>query len=81
MVRRMTDSSPLQPDLRRVLSALQESLAELEVWRQNARTPDEFSALRRMAASLADAKRELEEKLRGIPQPTDARQQSLLPPR
>lgn len=67
------------PDLRRVVDALQDALVELEVWRQSARTPEEWSALRRMAAALAAAQQEVVEGAARAPHPADAAQQSLLP--
>lgn len=68
-----------EPDLRRVLDALQDAMVELEVWRQSARSPEEWTALRRMATALAAALQEVAESAALAPRSTDAAQQSLLP--
>lgn len=68
-----------EPDPRRILDALQDALVELEVWRQHARTPEEWSALRRMAAALGAAQDEVAESAGFPTRSTDAAQQSLLP--
>ncbi len=79
MIPSLSDPFAPEPDLRRVLEALQDALVELEVWRQSARAPEEWAALRRMAAALSIALQEVTES-GALPRRTaDAAQQSLLP--
>lgn len=69
-----------EPDPDRVLAALQDALVEIDVWRQNARTPEEWTALRRLATALALAQQEIFDGARGpVVHSADAAQQSLLP--
>ena len=63
--------------LSQILACLQEALTELDVWRQHARDPAEWIALRRMASALADAQSEVQSALDPTP-PLDPDQQSLL---
>lgn len=69
-----------EPDLRRVLDALQDALVELEVWRQSARSPEEWSALRRMAAALGAAQQEVAESAALLPRSADEAQLPLPSP-
>jgi hypothetical protein len=66
------------PDLSRLRTLLQDALVELEVWRQNARTTEERSALHRIAAALGDAHGEVVEAL-SARSAADAAQHTLFP--
>lgn len=69
-----------EPNLPRILDALQDALVQLEVWRQHAREAEEWSALRRLATALGAAQEEVAE-CGALPErSTDDAQQSLLPP-
>lgn len=70
--------SERDPDLSRIRTLLQDALVELEVWRQHARTPEERSALHRIAAALGDAHVEIAEGA-SARFATDAAQQTLFP--
>lgn len=65
-------------DQRFVLTALEDALAELEVWRQHARDPEEWGAMRRMASVLAAAQREVRIGLELPAEDRDPAQQDLL---
>ncbi|HEX7240016.1 MAG TPA: hypothetical protein VF263_07100 [Longimicrobiaceae bacterium] len=66
------------PDLSRLRTLLQDALVELEVWRQNARTLEERSALHRIASALGDAHAEVVEAA-SARSAADAAQQTLFP--
>jgi len=66
------------PDYPRILDALQDAVVELEVWRQNARTTEERSALRRIASALGAAQQEILEGAGPVPISRDEAQQSLI---
>ena len=65
MIARSADA-PAAPSLSsRLLAHLQDAMVELEAWRQNARTPTELAALRRLSAALHAAHQEVLENAGG----------------
>lgn len=61
MIDPLPDGRRPEPDLYLVLDALQDALVGLEAWRQHARAPDEWTAVRRVAAALGAAYQEVVE--------------------